>query len=205
MSQMTYGHLRKKVLDCLFEHEAQSGETVLLDNARSAAVSRMPDVVSSCLVRMFETLSVGRKKAHFEFVLSEKAGFVKAPLPDDFSRFDSENPALRNAAVFYTDSTSVYFADSLFSEGESAELFYRALPPEITPETDEGFIIELSPLAFEALICLCALELCKSEDNSLYTRLYYKYSDLCMGLGEPLPSARRNSFFAKDTGKRWAK
>ena len=205
MSQMTYGYLKGRVLDCLFEHESENGETILLDDARSAANSRMAQIMSSCLVRMFETLSVGRKKAPLVLEASEKPGFLKAELPEDFSRFDGENSAFLKGSDFYIGDGYVYVADSGFCVGGTIELDYRALPPTITSETDEGFTIELSLLAAEALICLCALELCRPEDTSLYTKLYYKYNDLCMGLSEPLPTVRKNSFFAADSKKRWTK
>lgn len=205
MSQMTYGYLKERVLDCLFEHESENGETILLDDARNAASLRMADIMTSCLVRMFETLSVGRKKAHLKLETSEKTGFVKAELPEDFSRFDGENSAFFNGSDFYVNDGYIYVDENCLGCGSMIELDYRAMPPKITSETDEGFVIELSPLAAEALICLCALELCRPEDTSLYTKLYYKYNDLCMGLGEPLPSARKNSFFSTNLKKRWAK
>ena len=204
MSQLTYGHLKEKVLDCLFEHEHENGETVLLDNARSAAVSRMPDVVYHCLVRMFETFSVGRKTAILEFTESEKNGYVKAALPSDFKCFDEKN-GFCGVSCFYTENGYVFFADNLFYHGSTVRVIYRALPPVITDKTDEGFVFEISPLAFEVLVCLCALELCRAEDTSLYTKLYHKYSDLSMGLCEPLPTVRRNSFYTANSKKRWTR
>ena len=86
---------------------------------------------------------------------------------------------------------------SWFCHGaDSVLILYKKFPPEINEQTDDDFVIELSPIAFEALTYLCASELCRQGDSELYSKLIYKYRDLCeafFSYGENAKS--RNGFF----------
>ena len=65
--------------------------------------------------------------------------------------------------------------------------------------TDDDTDMKLPPTAFEALVCLAASKLCTSNESELYTRLVYKYRDLCEGLYGNVPSAAcRNGFYRTD-------
>lgn len=62
--------------------------------------------------------------------------------------------------------------------------------------TSDNTDMELSGVAFEALVCLAASKLCSEKEAELYTRLLYKYRDLCEGLYGKTPSAKeRNGFY----------
>jgi len=69
--------------------------------------------------------------------------------------------------------------------------------PFIDDDTSDDLELELKDVAFEALVCLAASKLCTESEASLYTRLLYKYRDLCEGLFGKTPDAgTRNGFFA---------
>lgn len=68
--------------------------------------------------------------------------------------------------------------------------------PFIDESTSDDFEIELDQLSLEALICLCAGKLCSEEDGETYTRLMYRYKDLCHGTSAAVfDKNSRNSFY----------
>lgn len=68
--------------------------------------------------------------------------------------------------------------------------------PFIDDDTSDNLELEMPPCAFEALVCLAASKLCTENEPSLYTRLLYKYKDLCEGLFEIQKCTRsRNGFY----------
>lgn len=75
--------------------------------------------------------------------------------------------------------------------------------PFIDENTQGDFEIQLEELSLEALICLAASKLCSENESSTYTRLLYKYKDLCEGAFEiDADRNTRNSFYvAKDRGR----
>ena len=205
MIDSTYGQLKRRILDCLFEHEISEGETICVDDGKNAACLRMADAVNACLVRMYESLPVGRKKARFVLESCDRDGFVRAVLPQDFLRFDDAFFSSFAEGSVVVEEGFVYFEDGIFCFPCKAEFYYRVKPETVSQETSDEFSFDLSPLAFEVLICMCAMELCRAENASLYTKLYYRYTDLCQGLSSPSPTRRKNSFFANTIKKRWGR
>lgn len=68
--------------------------------------------------------------------------------------------------------------------------------PIIDDDTSDNLILSMDRCAFEALVCLAASRLCSETEASLYTRLLYKYKDLCEGLFEIKKSVKaRNGFY----------
>ncbi len=63
MSDKTLGKLKKRVLETLGEYIADSDGVVICDGDRELLLSRIPDAVSACLHRMYESLDVGRKRS----------------------------------------------------------------------------------------------------------------------------------------------
>lgn len=206
MNDLTYGQLKKRILDCLFEHEVGGGEIVHHDDGKNLVTARMADTTNSCLLRMYESFPFSRKKARF-FLEADKyrEGYVSAQLPDDFYRFDDAALSDLPEWEFFTSEGRVYLSERICPASCTAEFYYRTLPPKVYGDTADEFAFDLSPLCFEVLVCMCAMELCPTQESSLYTRLYYKYGDLCRGLSEPAPEARRNSFYHAVTKKRWFK
>ena len=203
MSRTTYGQLKKRILSCLFENEFGEAEVVYLNDARGAVSKRIPDTVNACLVRMFESLPLGRKKMCLTLSEPDERGYRRASLPVDFLRFDDGALNYCSDTDVYTNDGYVYFSDSFLCGRVNADFYYRILVPEVSEETEDEFEFDMVSLAFEALICLCAAELCRESSPSLYSRLYYKYNDLCEGLYKPSPSSRKNSFFSSSRKRGW--
>ena len=68
--------------------------------------------------------------------------------------------------------------------------------PFIDENTSDDFETELDELALEAVVCLAASKLCTEDEASTYTRLLYKYKDLCEGAFEVKTSQKtRNGFY----------
>ena len=204
MNDLTYGQLKRRILDCLFEHEISEGAMVHHDDGKNTVMARMVYTVNSCLVRMYESHSVGRRKAKLYLLPDDnRKGFVSAELPCDFLRFDDGFLSSFTGGEYFVEEGRVYFEEGIFSAPCTTELYYRITPPKVTEETGDDFVFDLLPLAFEALICMCAMDLCSANDSALYTRIYYKYTDLCQGLCEPVLTKRRNSFYLISGKKRW--
>ncbi len=63
MSDKTLGKLKKRVLETLGEYIDVSDGVVICDGDRELLLSRIPDAVSACLHRMYESLDIGRKRS----------------------------------------------------------------------------------------------------------------------------------------------
>lgn len=108
-------------------------------------------------------------------------------------------------AAVYPGSRKSEIEDGMASAVYSAlveiyENFYGAYNlevPFIDEKCDDSFEVLLEPASLEALVCLGASKLCTEEEASLYTRLLYKYKDLCESAFEVNTDKKsRNSFFA---------
>ena len=77
--------------------------------------------------------------------------------------------------------------------------------PFIDEFTNDETEMMLEGCAFEALVCLAASRLCSEKESELYTRLLYKYKDLCEGLYGKVPSAKNRNGFYDAASKRGVK
>ena len=75
---------------------------------------------------------------------------------------------------------------------------YRKKAPGLSEITDDGYTFDLCDLAFEALVCLAASELCRQEQAGIYTRLLYKYSDYAEALYSGKQGKVRNTFYKRN-------
>ena len=131
-------------------------------------------------------------------------GWASIELPEDFSECEEVlSCGLReDKSLVYDGGKYAYFCLGNCGAGNTLDIKYRIKPPFITSDTAEDFTLELPDIAIEALICLTAGELCKEGDSVRYTRLIYKYTDLCEGL-RVSEGGGRNSFFKNFRKKRW--
>lgn len=128
-------------------------------------------------------------------------GYTSFQLPCDFGGFIAIEGDER-LVLQVNMSEGARFAeicDNLLEEKNEVCFEYKKKVPEITGETQADFVFDLSPLAFEALVCLSAAELCREEESAMYTRLLYKYSDLEQGLykSKYADVFKRNVFYKK--------
>ena len=59
MTDKTFGNLKKRILDLLFEYDSDSDTVFVADGDRELISSRIPDAVNTALVRMYESLPFG--------------------------------------------------------------------------------------------------------------------------------------------------
>lgn len=302
MSDITFGRLKKRILDTLGEYSPDSSAVYVADTARDTLISKMPDVISGAIVRMYESLPIGIKEADIrlyrqrklfesftlkdekkvsfdtselavcfssyssgsfviedgsgkevlcadfsgngvkriermfvslescgEYTLKVKDGldilglviyendgsvkrdgiapygYVSAELPEDFgSVIKLGNCKDCNNLISFADSEGYgFFNDVFFKNCDEVHMTYKSKPVSVTETTEDTYIISMPSLAVEALVCLCASELCREGNTSLYTRLYYKYADLAEGLHTAFETRRKNSFFSGGIKKRW--
>lgn len=131
-------------------------------------------------------------------------GYYTAKLPEDFDRFISVRNGSRELNTFaeVVGGFAIFEKDDCES-ADTLNVVYKKKTPVILEETDDSFILQFSPLAIEALICLAAAELCREDENALYSRLYSKYLDLSEGLHKSYPANRRhNIFYMTNHGRR---
>lgn len=191
-------YIKKRVLACLDEYDGDGEQLFVTDGNRQMLESRMADALTSSLVRMYESLPMPT----FEYTVysvDDGKGTV-FEMPKDFGKLvcvlTRDGEKLTDAEVDFSSETARVSSLKVKS-GDRLTLLYKRAVPIIDNSTDDSFELELEPLAFEALICLAASELCGTEDSALYAKLIYKYRDLCEGFYEIETSARqRNGFFA---------
>lgn len=176
----TFGYIKKRILDALLEYVTNDKEYLVTDDTETVFDDRFPYVVSSCLVRMYESLPIGVGECQGDIQKDAEKTF--AVLPCDFARLVKITVSgvdVTNKA--YVSEGRVYFSARGFEAGENAHITYKKQPPEITKDTSDEYILSLMPLALEALVNLSASELCTAGDSDAYTRLVYKYNDLAEG------------------------
>ncbi len=191
-------YIKKRILDCLDEHDGGGEQLFVTDGNRQMLLGRMPDALTASLVIMYESLPMPT----FEYmtVAVDDGNGIIFEKPCDFGKLVSvltkDGERLSASEVEISTEKAKLFSTRV-KHGDRLTLLYKRAVPRIDGATDDGFEFELEPLAFEALICLAASELCRMEDSALYAKLIYKYRDLCEGFYEIESSARkRNSFFA---------
>ncbi|MBE6622893.1 MAG: hypothetical protein E7621_01685 [Ruminococcaceae bacterium] len=79
---------------------------------------------------------------------------------------------------------------------------YYFCPKELSENSNDNTVIELSPSAFSAAVYATAAELCEREDGELYTRLTYKYREILANCYPSSNPFNRNSFYSAAYGKR---
>ncbi len=142
---------------------------------------------------------------------SEKAippyGYSGFVLPDDFDTLTelfADKLSLPQQNVVICDGCGFVPNKLLNYCCETVTVCYKKAPPYITDETEDSFCFDLQPIIFEALVNLCASQLCTSDNNGMYSRLVYKYTDLaesCFSINDRA-CLNRNSFFAEKE-RRW--
>ena len=104
---------------------------------------------------------------------------------------------------YYTENGWGFIKRSECENQMGVSVEYTKMSPVVSSATESDFVLPLTPLCFEALVCLAASELCREQDAGKHTKLVYKYNDLCEGLREHNDRIRRNAFFGIQRKKRW--
>ena len=303
----TYGNLKKRIFDILDEYPSSVDTVFVADTDRNVIDLRIPDAVNSALVRMYESLPIGKnvafqrlnfmrpvyydktgipegKKTQLEFftpvsgislffrffgsgsvtlldkgqnlvarltctgsesvsdmrkqfsvacagnyiisvsgnikifdlAVYENDGkvsidglcspdFASFGLPEDMQSAVSlcTGDRIVDESGYYTENGWGFIKKSLCEHENGVSVTYTRKPPVVCTSTESGFVFPVSPLCFEALVCLAASELCRTEDSGKYTRLIYRYNDLSEGLRNSESKIKRNSFYGISAKKRW--
>lgn len=162
------------------------------------------------------TVSISGNMKIFDFAVYENDGkvnigglcapdFASFGLPDDMQRLISVSAGTEEVGKdeFFIENGWGFIKKSECENCTGVSVTYTKKAPVICESTEDAFIFPMSPLCFEALICLAASELCREQDAGKHTKLIYKYNDLCEGLRENEIRAKRNSFFGCSQKKRW--
>ena len=200
----TYSSLKKRILDTLFEYSYDCEENAGNHSGLQLYTDRLSDIVSGCIVRMFESLPESKCRRS-EKILSHTNGLCKVEVPSDLSILQGISCLGTKIPLgLVSESQGYYVFPCSFAKGtEEVMITYRKKAPRVNKDTADDFIFEFSPLFYEALICLCAAELCREDDSGLYTRLVYKYNDLTEGFFSSCDREINRNAFYKFRGRRW--
>ena len=87
-------------------------------------------------------------------------------------------------------------------DGGFATLKYKVNPKPFTPDEPSWTPVDLPDITADALCYLTAAELCPAEYGELYSKLMYKYRDICLNYyGCEKKSGERNLFFGRNARK----
>lgn len=210
----SFGYLKKRILDVLDEYYTAENTVFVADGNRDILEKRIPDAVYSSLVRMYESVSAeGNCKTVLEMYNGALPEGISLPdncevfsLPQDFERFiyvEAGGKKLGLSRIYFKDGFAFINKNELSGE-KKVFAEYKKLAPIIDENTADTFVFDLSQIAFEALICLSASEICREENANVYTRLLYKYNDLYEGMcAMALPDNGRNTFYKDSKRRRW--
>ncbi len=109
--------------------------------------------------------------------------------------------------IKYVSSANTPYPVDLFSFGRgiiscdekyagSYRVEYFSYPPKLYETDPPDTPIELSPTACSALIYSTAAYLCADEDGDLYTKLMYRYQEICANRYPAAGTKTRNSFYS---------
>lgn len=77
MLKTTYGNLKKRILDILFEYSHSSDEVFIADGDRELICERMPDAVNTALIRIYESLPTGIASGVRRLFSKEKIAYAE--------------------------------------------------------------------------------------------------------------------------------
>lgn len=131
-------------------------------------------------------------------------GFVSFKLPEDCLAVEKIYQYGKNelSEIFFEHCGYGFVKEKYVSQREFVLLSYKKKVPKIDSETSDEYVFGLSQLAFEMLVCLSGAELCRENEESLYTRLLYKYKDLSEGMYTSSSVERRKDGFYSKGRKR---
>ena len=190
-STYTFSMLKENILKVLGEYSLNGTENPAAGGFLADVEKRFISVLNICLRRVTLNLPLLEKKADLQFFWN------KAELPDDFGKVNS---------LFVTDlgyiSESGYRINGNMLEcpsvdnEEFAVLTYKVIPKAFTPDMSSDAPVLLPDITVDALCYLTAAELCPAEYGELYSKLMYKYRDICMNYYNcEGKNGNRNTFF----------
>ena len=191
-STYTYGMLKDNILKVLGEYSINGNGNSSAGGFLADMEKRLVSTLNICLRRVILSLPLLEKKVELQFLSH------KAELPCDFG--EAVNLFVTGIGNISEGAYRISGNEvecTAVSDGAFAELVYKVNPGVFTPDMRSDAEIALPDITVDALCYLTASELCPAEYAELYSKLMYKYRDICMNYYNcEKPKGGRNSFFA---------
>ena len=190
-STYTYASLKENILKLLGEYSLNGTENSSVSGFMADIEKRYIACLNICLRRVILSLPLLSRSADLQFFGG------KAVLPDDFGSVES----LFIAGVGSISENSFRISGGMLEcncvdDGGFASFIYKVNPRSFTPDEPSWTPVDLPDITADALCYLTAAELCPAEYGELYSKLMYKYRDICLNAYGCDDGGRgRNTFF----------
>ena len=193
-STYTFEDLKTNVFKVMGEFSLNGTENSLVSGYLADAGKRFLSTLNMCLRRVVLSLPLLEKSVELEvhngrIVLPGDCGKIK----DVFCCKGKKKLSDNDYSIFGNELVCTFF-----EENENVRVLYLVVPESFSSETVADTKVELPDITCDALCYLTAAELCSPEYAELYSKLMYKYRDICANFYNcENSSGSRNSFFKK--------
>lgn len=196
-STYTFASLKENIFKLLGEYSLNGNELSSVNGFLADVEKRYIACLNICLRRVILSLPLLEKSADLQFFGG------KAVLPDDFGKADGLFIAgIGNISENSFGECGDMLECTCVDDGGFATLKYKVNPKPFTPDEPSWTPVDLPDITADALCYLTASELCPAEYGELYSKLMYKYRDICLNYyGCEKKSGERNSFFGRNARK----
>ena len=200
LMKSTYTHelLKDNILKLLGEYSVNGVENSSVSGFMADIEKKYIACLNICLRRVIVSLPLLTRSTELQF------SDGKAALPEDFGK---ECGLFVNGIGDISENSYRVSAGMIIcgcvQNGGFATLTYKVNPKPFTPDDPSQAIVDLPDITADALCYLTASELCPAEYGELYSKLMYKYRDICLNAyGCEADKERRNTFFGKGMRKK---
>lgn len=133
--------------------------------------------------------------------------YLYCKLPDNFAGIKTFKSLNSNSVlndIFSFDDTRLFCPEKYAGE---YKIEYFAYPPAFSEFSSDNEVLYLPPIACTAVIYAVAADLCFNEDSSVYSKLIYKFQDICNNCysSAGLEERKRNSFYSTASVKKFGR
>lgn len=193
-STYTFEDLKTNVFKVMGEFSLNGEENSLASGFLADAGKKFLSTLNMCLRRVVLSLPLLEKRIDVEahngrIVLPDDCGKIK-----DIFRCGGQKKVMPcDYSVCGNELFCTYFED-----GDKICVLYLVVPPSFSSDTVADTEVLLPDITCDALCYLTAAELCSPEYAELYSKLMYKYRDICANFYNcENSSGSRNSFYKK--------
>jgi len=196
-STYTFESLKENIFKLLGEYSLNGSELSSVSGFLADVEKRYIACLNICLRRVILSLPLLVKSADLQFFGG------KAVLPEDFGQVKSLFiSGVGNISESSFRECGDMLECSCIADGGFATLKYKVNPKPFTPDEPSWTPVDLPDITADALCYLTAAELCPAEYGELYSKLMYKYRDICLNYyGCEKNHEGRNTFFGKSMRK----
>ena len=200
-STYTFSSLKENIFKLLGEFSLNGNENSAVGGFLADAEKRYVSCLNICLRRVLLSLPTLSKNVDLQFFGG------KATLPADFGKAEK----LFVAGIGNISGSSFTVCGDILGcacidDGGFATLTYKVNPKVFTPDEPSWTPVDLPDITADALCYLTASELCPAEYGELYSKLMYKYRDICLNAYNCESSENgRNTFFKRNIRRNFSK